>query len=91
MIYVIGNVDTWSIRSKKSRICETQSLRNYNKAKFLYDLKEVNWEQMLSPSFDSLNLMVAILHKFFDGLLNAKHLFRERRLEINLHRILHHR
>ena len=39
MIYVIQKVNAWRIRSKKSRILETRSLRNYDKAKFLHDLK----------------------------------------------------
>ena len=44
MIYAIQKVNAWGIRSKKSKILEARSLRNYGKAKFLNDIKEVNWE-----------------------------------------------
>ena len=44
MIYAIWKVNAWRIRSKKSRFLETRSLRNYDKAKFLNNLKEVNWK-----------------------------------------------
>ena len=42
MIYAIRKVNAWRIRSKKSKVLETRSLRNYDKAKFLNDIKEVN-------------------------------------------------
>ena len=71
MIYAIRKVNAWRIKSKKSKILEAQSLRNYNEAKFLNDLKEVNWEQVLSPFSETPTLMVNQFHEIFDGLLNA--------------------
>ena len=49
MIYAIRKVNAWRIRSKESKILEARSLRNYDKANFLNDIKEVNWELVLSP------------------------------------------
>ena len=48
-----------------------RSLRNYDKVKFLNDLKEVNWEVALSPYSESPNLMVDKFHEIFDDLLNT--------------------
>ena len=62
-------MNAWKIWSRKSRILETRSLRNYDKAKFLHNLKEVNWEQVLSPFSESPNLMVDKFNKIFYGLL----------------------
>ena len=55
MIYAIRKVNAWRIRSKKPKILETRSLRNYDKMKFINDLKEVNWEVALSPFCCMLN------------------------------------
>ena len=71
MIYAIRKVNAWRIRSKKPKILETRSLRNYDKMKFINDLKEVNWEVALSPFSESPNLMVDKFHEIFDGLLNT--------------------
>ena len=91
MIYAIRKVNAWRIRYKKSRIFETRSLKNYDKGKFLHDLKEVNWEQVLSPFSESPNLMVDKFHKIFDGLLNVHVPIWRKRLKINFHRVLHHK
>ena len=53
MTNAIWKVNASRSRSKKSRIIETRSLRNYDKEKFLHDQKEMNWEQMLSPFSES--------------------------------------
>ena len=71
MIYAIRKVNAWRIRSKKPKILETRSLRNYDKMKFINDLKEVNWEVALSPFSESPNLMVDKFHEIFDALLNT--------------------
>ena len=71
MIYAIRKVNAWRIRSKKPKILETRSLRNYDKMKFINDLKEVNWEVALSPFSESPNLMVDKFHEIFDGLLST--------------------
>ena len=71
LIYAIRKVNAWRIRSKKSKILETRSLRNYDKAKFLNDIKEVNWELVLSPFSETPHLMVDKFREIFDGLLNA--------------------
>ena len=42
----------------KKKILEARSLRNYDKAKFLNDIKEVNWELVLSPFSGTPNLMI---------------------------------
>ena len=84
MIYVIRKVNAWRIRSKKSRILETRSLRNYDKAKLLHDLKEVNWEQVLSPFSESPNLMVDKFHNIFDELLNLHAPIRRKKIRNQL-------
>ena len=48
-----------------------QSTKKLAKARFLNDLKVVNWELVLSPFSESPNLKVDKFHEIFDGLLNA--------------------
>ena len=84
MIYAVRKVNEWRIRSKNSRILETRSLRNYDKAKFLNDLKEVNWEQVPFPFHELPNPMVDKFHKIFEGLLNAHAPIRRKKIRNQL-------
>ena len=59
------------IRSKISRILEKRSFRTYDKEKFLNDLKEVNWELVLSPLSETPNLIFDKFREIFYGLPNT--------------------
>ena len=50
----------------------------------LNDLKEVNWELVLSTFCESPNLMVDKFHQIFDGLLNADAPIRRKKIRIQL-------
>ena len=52
-------------------VCGTEIKAEKEIVKFLNDIKEVNWELVLSPFSETPSLMVDKFHEIFDGLLDA--------------------
>ena len=58
LVYGIRKINGWrSFESKKQKVIESRNMGKYSKAYFRNDIKQVDWETILSPYCDNTTNM----------------------------------
>ena len=70
LVYGIRKFNAKRIKNRKPKVLEARSLRNYDKAQFCHDLKQIDWETSLSSYADNPDNMAATFQEIFESVLD---------------------